>query len=95
LEVIRVIRVIRGWFGLWLVLVFLILFLAAKSRKRRKKKEFFYPQITQIYTDKGTSADWHLCSSVASVDKFCLDSVVSWLVWGLFLVLSGVFFLTE
>ena len=29
----------------------------------------FYPQITQIYTDKGTSAGWHLWSSVESVDK--------------------------
>ena len=43
----------------------------------KRRTEFIYPQMTQIYTDKGTSADWHLRSSVLTVDKFCLDSVVS------------------
>jgi len=34
---------------------------------------FFYPQITQMDTDKGTSAGWNLWLSVTSVDNngFC------------------------
>ena len=35
--------------------------------------QFFYPQITQMDTDKGTSAGWNLWSFVTSVDDngFC------------------------
>jgi hypothetical protein len=38
----------------------------------------FYPQMTQIYADKGTSAGWLLCSSVTSVDNNGLGWIGSW-----------------
>ena len=38
------------------------------TRMSGLKSDFFYPQITQMDTDKGTSVGWNLWLSVTSVD---------------------------
>jgi len=49
---------LRGeWFEFGFGILFILFFLS-------KFLGIFYPQMTQIYTDKHTPADWHLCSSV-------------------------------
>ena len=58
---------LRGeWFEFGFGILFILFFLS-------KFLGIFYPQMTQIYTDKHTPADWHLCSSVTSVDNNGLD----------------------
>ena len=62
-------------------------FLGSREGAKARRKIFFeewvfYPQITQMDTDKGTSAGWNLCESVESVDDNGLWFVGCGLVFG-------------